>query len=449
MSEAARCDRISFMHAGRVLAQGTPGELKTATASTTLEQAFISCLEAQTGEGEQPTDTGRDLASDPRGKSQATPAGFSPRRLWAYARREAMELWRDPIRLAFALLGPVLLMLGLSYGISFDVEHLPFAVLDRDRTPESRDYAEHFAASRYFREHRPILDAADMNRRLVSGELALTIEIPPEFGKRLTQGLHPEVSVWIDGAVPFRAETIRGYCLGVHRQFIQDLLRRTLGQVPELEPVQIQTRFRYNQAFRSVYAMVPGIAMLLLILIPSTMTAVGVVREKELGSITNLYATPVTGTEFLLGKQLPYIGVSLINYATLVTMALGLFGVPIKGSLLALSLGALLFVIASTGLGLLMSTFVRSQIAAVFGTAIISALPTILFSGFLSPLSSLGSGAKIMGYGFPSAWFHHVSIGTFTKGLTAGDLLPDYLALALFGLGFFLLGRALLRTQEA
>ncbi len=448
MSEAERCDRISFMHAGRVLAQGTPADLKAATDSQSLEQAFISYLETETGEREKPPMSATPLTPGHDGTPGRRPARFSPARLWAYARREAMELWRDPIRLAFALLGPVVLMLGLSYGISFDVERLPFAALDRDQTPESRDYLEHFAASRYFRERQPISDAAALDQRLRSGELALAIEIPPDFGKRVIQGRAPEVSVWIDGAVPFRAETIRGYCQGVHRQYIQDLLLHTLGMVPDLEPVPIETRFRYNQAFRSVYAMVPGIAMLLLILIPSTMTAVGVVREKELGSITNLYATPVTGTEFLLGKQLPYVGVSLINYATLVALALGLFGVPVKGSFLALSLGALLFVIASTGLGLLMSTFVRSQIAAVFGTAIISALPTILFSGFLSPLSSLGGGARVMGYGFPSAWFHHVSIGTFTKGLAAGDLIPDYLVLGLFALGYFLLGRLLLRTQE-
>jgi ribosome-dependent ATPase len=444
MSEAERCDRISFMHAGRVLAQGAPDELKAQAGSDTLEDAFIANLRASTDERESLPST-----RPPMGREKPVrPPRFSLSRLWAYARREAMELWRDPIRLAFALLGPVVLMLGLGYGISFDVERLPFAVLDRDQSPESRVYVEQFSSSRYFQERAPVADDEALDRRLRTGELSLALEIPPGFGREVRQGRRPEVGVWIDGAMPFRAETIRGYAQAVHRDYVEDLLLRTYGEVPDLEPLKVEARFRYNQAFRSVYAMVPGIIMLLLILIPSTMTAVGVVREKELGSITNLYATPVTGTEFLLGKQLPYIGVSLINYLTLVVLALGLFGVPIKGSVLGLSLGALLFVVASTGLGLLMSTFVRSQIAAVFGTAIVSALPTILFSGFLSPLSSLGGGARVMGYGFPSAWFHHVSIGAFTKGLGTADLLPDYLVLGLFGLGFLFLGRLLLRTQE-
>jgi len=445
MTEAERCDRISFMHAGRVLAQGTPAELKARTGSETLEDAFIAYLRASSAETEA-----RSTARPPvEGQGpRSRPPRFSLGRLWAYARREAMELWRDPIRLAFALLGPVVLMLGLGYGISFDVERLSFAVLDRDASPESRAYVDQFTASRYFREHRPIADGRGLDRRQSSGELSLALEIPPGFGRQVKQGRRPEIGVWIDGSNSFRAETIRGYVQAVHRVYVEDLLFRLYGEVPDLEPLKVETRFRYNQAFRSVYAMVPGIAMLLLILIPSTMTAVGVVREKELGSITNLYATPVTGTEFLLGKQLPYIGVSLINYLTLVVLALGLFGVPIKGSVLGLTIGALLFVIASTGLGLLMSTFVRSQIAAVFGTAIVSTMPTILFSGFLSPLSSLGGAARVMGYGFPSAWFHHVSIGAFTKGLGAADLLLDYLVLGLFGLGFLLLGRLLLATQE-
>jgi ribosome-dependent ATPase len=218
--------------------------------------------------------------------------------------------------------------------------------------------------------------------------------------------------------------------------------------LPAQAPIEVVTRFRYNQAFESVYAMVPGILMLLLIMIPATMTAVGVVREKELGSIANYYATPTNSAEFLLGKQLPYIGLALIGYVILTLLALLLFRLPLQGSLVALSIGALLFIIASTGLGLLLSTFLRTQIAAVFATAIVSTIPTILFSGMLVPVSSLTGAARVMGYGFPSAWFNHISIGTFTKGLAVNDLWLDYLVLAAFGLGFFLLGRTLLPGQE-
>jgi ribosome-dependent ATPase len=375
--------------------------------------------------------------------------------LWAYALREATELRRDPIRLAFALLGPMLLMIAMGFGISFDVDKIAYAVLDHDRTPASRDYLEQFAGSPWFSAQAPLADQTEMWRRLASGRLTLAIEIPPGFGRDLKRGAQPEVGILIDGAVPFRGDTIRGYVEGVHRQYLETretglglarmggMMGATMGG-----PVAVETRFRYNQDFKSVYAMVPGILMLLLIMIPATMTAVGVVREKELGTITNLYATPTQGGEFLLGKQLPYVGLALLSYLTLLLMALILFRVPLTGGLGALTLGAVLFVFASTGLGLLMSTFMRTQIAAVFGTAIISTIPTILFSGMLVPVSALTGPARVLGYGFPSAWFNHVSVGSFTKGLTLGDLWLDYLVLGAFGLGFLLLGLALLRTQE-
>ena len=451
MNEAERCDRISLMHAGRVLAQGTPAALKAEQGAATLEDAFIAYMEqgaAEAGE-EAPAEWAVEPDTEPSKPlpKPSRPSRFSPRRLWAYARREGTELRRDPIRLAFALLGPVLLMIAMGYGISFDVEDIAYAVLDRDRTPASREYLEQFAGSPSFSEQAPLVDDADRQRRLASGRLTLAIEIPPGFGRTLKRGAQPEVGFLIDGAVPFRGDTIRGYVEGVHRHYLEGR-----GAEPGLAltggPVQVETRFRYNQDFKSVYAMVPGILMLLLIMIPATMTAVGVVREKELGSITNLYATPTKGGEFLLGKQLPYVGLALLSYLTLLLMALFLFRVPLTGGLGALTLGAVLFVFAGTGLGLLMSTFMRTQIAAVFGTAIVSTIPTILFSGMLVPVSALTGLARVMGYGFPSAWFNHVSVGSFTKGLTLADLWLDYLVLGAFGLGFFLLGLALLRTQE-
>ena len=450
MNEAERCDRISLMHAGRVLAQGTPAELIASLNADSLEEAFIGYLEEADQAVQRPSgeEAGRMPTTDANATSHGRGGQFCFGRLLAYARRESMELRRDPIRLAFALIGPLLLLIAMGYGISFDVERIRYAALDWDRTPESRAYLEHFAASPYFRTESPIASDDELHRRLQGGRLTLAIEISPGFGRDLKRDRAPEIGLWIDGAVPFRGDTIRGYVQGVHQDYLQEHERRTRGVELQTSPVRIETRFRYNQEFRSVYAMVPGILMLVLIMIPATMTAVGVVREKELGSITNLYATPTTGIEFLLGKQLPYIGLALLSYATLLLMALLVFRVPLKGSLAGLTLGAALFVFATTALGLLMSTFMRSQIGAIFGTAIASVIPTILFSGMLSPVASLTGAARFMGYGFPSAWFNHVSVGSFTKGLSFSQLVPDYLALAAFGTFFIVLGRALLRTRE-
>jgi ribosome-dependent ATPase len=370
---------------------------------------------------------------------------FSLRRLLAYARREGLELRRDPVRLAFALLGPLILMFVLGYGISFDVENVAYAVLDYDQTPASRSYLEQFRSSRYFTEQPPILDHVALDRRLQNGEITLAIEIPYRFGADIERGRRPTVGAWLDGAMPFRAETARGYVQGVYRVYLDQLA----GNETSEEPVGIETRFRYNQEFKSVYAMIPGVIMVLLMMVPAMMTAVGVVREKELGSITNLYATPVTRLEFLLGKQMVYIAVGLLSFLSLTLMALLLFRVPVQGSAAALAAGALLFVTASTGFGLLLSTFVKTQIAAIFAAAILSIMPSINFSGFMSPVSSLSGAAKWVGYGFPSSHFQLISVGTFTKALGFATLAPSFAALAAFIVLFLCLSLGLLKAQEA
>ena len=450
MNEGERCDRISLMHAGRVLASDTPAALISSRGAPNLEEAFISYLKEAEGEAPQAESSAAFINSAAQGKGQLSGRGlFSLRRAWAYARREAMEIHRDPIRLAFALLVPLVLMVVFGYGLSFDVEKLPFAALDRDQTPESRTYLEQFRGSRYFQERAPSVSQADLERRLRSGELKVAIEIPPDFGLRLRRGSRPEIGAWVDGAMPFRGETARGYVEGLYRSYLDELSLRREGRVPDRLPVVVENRFRYNQGFKSADAMVPGVIMLILGIIPAIVTALGVAREKELGSIVNLYATPVTGAEFLFGKQLPYAVIAVLNFLCLLLMAVLLFQVPVRGSLAALMLGALLYTLATTGFGLVVSCFVKSQIAAIFAAPILVIIPAMNFSGLMSPVSSLTGGAKVMGYSFPAVYFHGISVGAFTKALGFADLAGNYLALSGFIAAFFILARIFLRTQEA
>jgi ribosome-dependent ATPase len=437
MNEAERCDRISLMHAGRVLASDRPAALQAARGAATLEEAFIAYLEEATGA--VPAVSSSELqpavVSAPAAVPENAPAPpplFSLGRMLGIAAREGLELRRDPIRLAFALLGSVLLMFVLGYGISMDVEGLRFAVLDRDQSPESRAYIQNIAGSRYFLQQPVLRDSAELDRRMGSGELSVAIEIPPAFGRDLRLGRHPEVGAWIDGALPFRGETSLGYVQGLHAQYLVDLVSEATGVVPQLRPTEIALRYRYNQDFRSIHAMVPAVIPLLLIFIPAILMALGVVREKELGSITNLYVTPTTRLEFLLGKQLPYIVVAMISFVALVLQAVFVFGVPVKGSLLALTLGTLLYVTATTGFGLLISTFTKTQIAALFGTAILTMLPTVQFSGLTTPVDSLEGGAYWIGQFFPATYFLTLCRGVFTKALGFADLGGQFLALALF-----------------
>jgi ribosome-dependent ATPase len=451
MNEAERCDRISLMHAGRVLATGAPEALMKDRAADTLEAAFIGYLEEATAEmdsGERHP-AGETLhAVAPGGGPRRRSRYFDLRRMASYARRETLELRRDPIRLTLALLGSVLLMFVMGYGISLDVEDLAFAVLDRDQTTVSRDYALNIAGSRYFVEKPTIADYEDLDRRMRTGELSLAIEIPPGFARDLARGRPVEIGAWIDGAMPTRAETARGYVQGMHVHWLATRAREAGYGEAMAAPVHIETRFRYNPDVKSLVAMVPAVIPLLLMLIPAMLAALSVVREKELGSIINFYVTPTTRFEFLLGKQIPYVVLSLLSFLLLTLLAVTVFGVPLKGSFLALTAGALLYVGAATALGLLISTFMRSQIAAIFGTAIFTLLPAVNFSGMLDPVSSLEGVGRLMGEIYPTTHFLTIARGAFSKGLSFSDLHTAFILLALAAPVLLGLSAALLRKQE-
>lgn len=578
MNEAARCDRISFMHKGRVLAVGTPAELAARQNAPDLEEAFVQYLieaeggesgeglsrqEAAHSESEQrefrqntdgvrepsshtlPAETptvgcvaqathaegesgnGRSEFSDDLYEQSATssenecsefrqnadgvreqsshtlpvnnkaelseptvgcveqathaegesdnghsefsddPEKHHPRpseipsvtpdtqnfkyrfsMIWTFARREAKELLRDKIRLFFAVFGPLIIMASVSWGISFDVRNLKFAVYDRDQTAASRELVEYFDGSRYFLQQPPIQSEAEIDTVLKSSGAILVIDIPSGFGRDLARGLKPEVGFYVDGSMPFNATNIRGYIGSLITAYTKDRIAESGLPVSLKAPAGIEPRFMYNQDFDSINAIAPGVMMLVLMMIPAMMSAVGVVREREIGSIANFYASPAAVAQYLIGKQLPYIAVGMVNFAAMMLMIIYLFGVPLKGSFTGLAVGTLLMVSASTALGLLISCFVRSQLAAIFATAIITMIPAQTYSGFLYPLSTMEGGALVIGKTFPSSWYYTVSVGSFTKGLHTADLLHEYAAIAAFAAASLILACVLLKKQE-
>jgi len=460
MNEAERCDRISLMHAGKVLVTGKPAEIVHEGGHESLEAAFIDHLERASQEGRQadaaqePTAMSGEERKRTAGLTEKTPVRgtthttsfFSLRRMLSYLVREALELRRDPIRLSLALVGNAILMLVMGFGITMDVEDLTFAVLDRDQTTLSQSYALNLAGSRYFSEQPPIADYEEMDRRMRSGKLGLAVEIPPGFARDLAHGKPVEVGAWIDGAMPLRAETIRAYVQGIHAQWLQTQARERHLPDPTLATIEI--RFRYNPDVKSIVSIVPAVIPLLLMLIPAMLAALAIVREKELGSITNFYVTPTTRMEFLLGKQIPYVILSLLSFVLLLALAEFVFRVPVKGSYLALFLGAILYVMASTALGILISSFMRSQIAALFATAVLTLLPATQFSGLIYPVSSLEGGGRLIGEIYPTTHFVVISRGTFSKALHFRDLTDAFVPLALAWPILFGLSAALLRKQE-
>ncbi len=455
MNEAERCDRISLMHAGKVLVSDTPDAITRSRNSATLEEAFIADLEEASKPGGQLHSAAESASDNEAGRVATLPEGsgtpvsksFSLRRLMSYARRETLELSRDPIRATLALVGSVILMFIMGYGITMDVEDLSFAVLDRDQTTLSRDYALNLSGSRYFREQPPIADDADLDRRMRSGELTLALELPANFARDLARGNDVEIGAWIDGAMPNRAETIRGYVQGMHQQWMTDSARRLLGQNLSAA-ARVETRYRYNPDVKSLVAMVPAVIPLLLMLIPAMLATLSVVREKELGSIINFYATPTTRLELLLGKQVPYVALGLLNFVLLVAIAVSIFRVPLTGSIPAFLLAAWLYVMNATAFGLLISSFVRSQIAGIFGAAVLTMLPATQFSGLLDPVSSLEGAGAVIGRIFPTTHFLTISRGIFSKGLQLSDLKYSFLALLISFPVLLAASAALLKKQD-
>ncbi|CAN7693575.1 ribosome-associated ATPase/putative transporter RbbA [Neorhizobium tomejilense] len=430
MNEAERCDRISLMHAGKVLVSDTPDAIRKSRYATTLEEAFIAYLEDAIGGTAASSSASTPSTADfGRKFAGARPhRAFDLRRVWSYSLRETLEIRRDPIRATLALIGSVILMFVIGYGINMDVKDLTFAVLDRDDTVASRDYTADIAGSRYFIEQPPLGDYADLDRRMRDGSLKLAIEIPAGFAEHVARGHDVEIGAWIDGAMPQRAETTRGYVQGMHAHWLAQKAREIYGDAAKGQ-FSIETRFRYNPGIESLVAMVPAVIPLLLLLIPAMLAALSVVREKELGSIVNFYVTPVTRLEFLIGKQLPYLALGMMNAVLLWLFAILVFQVPFTGSLAAFTAAALLYVAFATAFGLLVSTFMSSQIAAIFGTTLMTIIPAVQFAGMIDPVSSLqGIGAAI-GQIYPTTYFNIISRGTFSKGLGFENLFGAFLPL--------------------
>ena len=435
MNEAERCDRMSMMHAGKVLDSDVPAKLVEKRGAKTLEEAFIGYLIEASEDGSNPSSQPpeAELIQPPAAhaaSAQRASAGFSLERTLSYLWRETLELRRDPVRATLALVGSLILMFVIGFGISMDVEDLTYAVLDRDQTTLSQNYSLSLSGSRYFTEKPPVSDYADLDRRMRSGELALVLEIPSGFKRDVLRGKNVQIGAWIDGSMPTRAETVQGYVQGLHQHWLleQASQRNAAGA---MGAAVVETRFRYNPDVKSLPAMVPAVMPLLLLMLPAMLTALAVVREKETGSIINLYVTPVTRLEFLLGKQLPYVGLAMLNFLLMSLLAVTAFDVPIKGSFLALSLAALIFAFVSTGMGLLASAVTRSQIAAMFFAMIGTLIPATQFAGLTDPVSSMEGVSKLIGQIYPATHMITISRGVFNKALHLSDLVEPLLYMLL------------------
>jgi len=455
MNEAERCDRISLMHAGRSLACDTPANIVKARQTETLEEAFIGYLEdADPGANAvnelPPEETKAKVEEKKPSTHHLTPPTwtFSFTRWYSCCWREMLELMRDPIRLTLALFGAIILMFVMGYGISTDVENLKFAVLDWDKSELSANYVTDISGSRYFTQQPDVKDYDELERRMGNGELSLVIEIPPHFGRDLnSRGRTPQLAYWLDGSMPSRAETINGYAQAIHQMWVENYKRKHLG-LKDTAPIQLEQRYLYNPNNLSIISMVPAVIPLLLLMIPSVLAALSIVREKEKGSIINLYVTPLTRFEFLIGKQVPYVLISMGSAFLLISMAVFWFNVPIKGDPIALIVGLLLYCIITTGMGLVASAVTSNQLAVIFLVMIATLTPAMNYSGFINPVSSLSADARAFGEIYPATHMLLISRGVFCKGLGFAELLGNFKVLLITIPILTAAGTLLLRKQE-
>ena len=370
---------------------------------------------------------------------------MSFRRTLAVVMREWREVVRDRLFFALAFVVPVSMYLMLGFGFSLDVDRLPLLVLDFDRSASSRAYLDPYLSSSTFNFRGYVASQAEASERLVRGDARLILVIPPGFERDLLANRSVSVAVWVDGTFTSRAQVIKGYLLRLEAAADLALAYRTAairGIVhPRLGPLVIEVRFLFNQGIRSRWSVAPKLIMAVLMVSPPFLTALGVVREKESGAIYNVYSSTLTVGEYLLGKLVPYVSISLLNAVVLTGLACGLFGAPFRGSLSFFAVATGIYVVCTTGLGLLVSVLVETQLAAIIVTGIVVFIPTLLYSGLLIPISSLSPSTSFVAHSLPGMYYTHIVDGCFLKGLGWSALWPDLAVLCLYavilmGLGY-------------
>ena len=380
------------------------------------------------------------------------------KRVVAVAHKEWREIIRDRVFFSLSFIVPVVMMLLLGHGLSLDVENIPFAVVDYDRSAMSRDYAYRFIGSRYFAFKGYLSNEKELARLLTDNKIRAAIIIPEKFQERLLNDRPARVQTLIDGTFPSRTMITKGYVIAINSAASQDLLAGYLsrkgGVTPKearqaLQPVTLEVRFLYNQSVKSIWSIAPKLIMVILMVSPPFLTALGVVREKESGSIYNIYASTVSRGEFLIGKLTPYIAISSFNSLVLWTLATQLFGAPFKGNFIFYLAATFLYLLCTTGIGLLVSVLVKTQIAAMMVTAIVTLVPGVLYSGVLIPITSLTKTAQILAHCLPAMYYTNIVVGCFLKGVGLRMLWLDTLVLALYATALFAVGYSLFHKRPS
>lgn len=357
-------------------------------------------------------------------------------RILAIARKETRQLLRDPVYLGLAFAVPLMLLILLGYQLSVDVKDLPVAVVDRDRSPWSRQYVDGFVNSEYFRLVGRLDTDAEAREWIRAGRARVVLDIPPDFGRRLSANERVAVGVTVDGSFPSRGQVSLGYVVAVSTLYNQQLLRTWLAEhgrrAGQVWPVEMDLSVWYNPTLESKNFIVPGMLVIVMMIFPPLLSALLVVRERESGTILNLYCSPASRWDVLAGKALPYVAVSFLDFLVIFTSSVWLFQVRFVGSAWLLAAGALLYSICTVGLGLLISTFTRTQLAAMLATFVIAVAPAFTFSGIFVPVASQDAVGRFVARLIPATYFMDVVRGAYLKGGGVTPYLPNLAGLSMY-----------------
>ncbi|MCO6414521.1 MAG: ABC transporter permease [Thiogranum sp.] len=365
---------------------------------------------------------------------------MNAQRIAAVAGKETREILRDPVTVGVSLLMPLVMLFLFGYAISLDVRHAALGVRDEDGSPASRALVERFVRSEYFRLSEDLASSHAVEQALQRSDVDLVLVIPPRFGAELARGGRPPVQLLVDGTYAATALLVSGYAQAVIAGFRQP----TVSQVLRLE-----TRVWYNPSLASANYVVPGLYAVILLAFPPLLTALGIVREKETGTIQSIFASPLTAAEFITGKLVPYSLIAFLQMLMVIAVGYAWFGVPFEGSLSFLLAAGLIYVLCTVGIGLLVSTVTRTQLVAMLLALIITLMPSFLFSGLLFPIFTMPELLQLYTTVFPGRYFVDISRGVALKGSGAGMLGFEMALLVVYTLLVFVLAVWRLKKKVA
>ncbi len=357
------------------------------------------------------------------------------RRFFAIVKKEFKELLRDPLYLTFALVVPVVIIILMGYGLILDVKNIPVSFIDYDRSSLSREYRFSFTNSEYFKFFKLIDSYADAEELIKSGKCRIVVVIPPDFSRKLYAGKSAQVQVLIDGSFPMRAEVMKGYVSAINMQFNQRLLkeyaeRRAISQLNF--PVMVETRAWYNPALESKNFILPGELVTTLMFYSVLLASLIVVREKESGSIFNLYCSPVRPWEVVFGKAIPYVAISFITYLIIFALTVGLFETKFTGSFLFLTFSTIVYLFCTVGVGVFISILAKTQITAMLIAFLGSIIPSFIYSGYFSPTASMSATGQLISKTIPASYFMIIVRGVYLKGIGIDSFIEDLISLCIY-----------------